>query len=86
MALKGVKVIEMAGLAPVPYCGMILADFGASVTRIDRVRIGERTAVRQRVHLHSVVSNGLWKKICRSMCAHVLRRSHSFIHLFRIMQ
>ena len=38
MALKGVKVIEMAGLAPVPYCGMILADFGATVTRIDRVR------------------------------------------------
>ena len=37
MALKGLKVIEMAGLAPVPMCGMILADFGAQVTRIDRV-------------------------------------------------
>ena len=37
MALKGVKVVEMAGLAPVPFCGMILADFGADVTRIDRV-------------------------------------------------
>lgn len=36
MALKGVKVIEMAGLAPAPFCGMILADFGADVTRIDR--------------------------------------------------
>ena len=39
MALKGVKVVEMAGLAPVPFCGMILADFGADVTRIDRVYI-----------------------------------------------
>ena len=24
-------MIEMAGLAPVPFCGMILADFGAQV-------------------------------------------------------
>jgi len=37
MALKGIRVIEMAGLAPVPFCGMILADFGASVIRVDRV-------------------------------------------------
>ncbi len=34
--LDGVKVIEMAGLAPVPYAGMILADFGADVIRVDR--------------------------------------------------
>lgn len=37
MALKGVKVIELAGLAPVPFCGMVLADFGATVIRVDRV-------------------------------------------------
>ncbi|KAF2882411.1 hypothetical protein ILUMI_23781 [Ignelater luminosus] len=37
MALKGIKVIELAGLAPAPFCGMVLADFGASVIRIDRV-------------------------------------------------
>ena len=36
MALKGLRVIEMAGLAPVPYCGQILADYGAQVIRIDR--------------------------------------------------
>lgn len=34
--LQGVRVIEMAGLAPVPYAGMILADFGAEVIRVDR--------------------------------------------------
>lgn len=37
MALNGIKVIELAGLAPVPMCGMILADFGATVTRVDKV-------------------------------------------------
>uniref|UniRef100_A0A182J6M1 Uncharacterized protein n=1 Tax=Anopheles atroparvus TaxID=41427 RepID=A0A182J6M1_ANOAO len=35
MALKGLNVIEFAGLAPGPLCGMLLADFGATVTRID---------------------------------------------------
>ena len=37
MALRGIRVIEMAGLAPAPFCGMILADFGVKVIRIDRV-------------------------------------------------
>ncbi|KAK7484548.1 hypothetical protein BaRGS_00024180 [Batillaria attramentaria] len=36
MALKGIRVIELAGLAPSPFCGMILADFGAKVIRVDR--------------------------------------------------
>lgn len=37
MPLKGIKILELAGLAPAPFCGMILSDFGASVLRIDRV-------------------------------------------------
>ncbi|XP_047359508.1 alpha-methylacyl-CoA racemase isoform X2 [Vespa velutina] len=37
MALKGIKVIEMAGLAPGPFCGMLLAEFGASVIRVDKI-------------------------------------------------
>ncbi|XP_023335153.1 alpha-methylacyl-CoA racemase [Eurytemora carolleeae] len=40
MALKGLKVLELAGLAPAPVCGMILADFGAKVTRVDRLGAG----------------------------------------------
>jgi alpha-methylacyl-CoA racemase len=38
--LDGVHVIEMAGLAPSPYCGMILADFGADVVIVDRLTEG----------------------------------------------
>jgi alpha-methylacyl-CoA racemase len=34
--LKGVKVIELAGIGPGPFCGMMLADMGAEVLRIDR--------------------------------------------------
>ncbi|XP_036385632.1 alpha-methylacyl-CoA racemase [Megalops cyprinoides] len=39
MALAGVRVIELAGLAPAPFCGMILADFGARVIRVDRTKV-----------------------------------------------
>ena len=34
--LSGVKVLEFAGLGPAPFCGMLLADLGADVVRIDR--------------------------------------------------
>ena len=41
MALKGIKVIELVGLAPAPFCGLILSDFGANVIRVDRVSLFE---------------------------------------------
>lgn len=34
--LHGIKVIEMAGIGPGPFCGMLLSDMGADVVRIDR--------------------------------------------------
>ena len=34
--LAGVKIIEMAGVGPAPFAGMLLADMGAGVVRIDR--------------------------------------------------
>lgn len=34
--LQGVKVVELAGIGPGPFCGMMLADMGAEVLRIDR--------------------------------------------------
>ena len=34
--LKGLKIIEMAGLGPGPFCGMVLADLGAEIIRVDR--------------------------------------------------
>lgn len=36
MALRSVRVLELAGLAPVPYCGQVLVDYGAEVVRVDR--------------------------------------------------
>jgi alpha-methylacyl-CoA racemase len=34
--LHGIKVIELAGVGPVPFCAMLLADLGAEVIRVDR--------------------------------------------------
>jgi alpha-methylacyl-CoA racemase len=34
--LAGVKVVEIAGLGPTPYAGMLLSDMGADVIRVDR--------------------------------------------------
>ena len=34
--LNGVKVIELAGIGPCPMCGMLLAELGADVIKIDR--------------------------------------------------
>ena len=35
--LDGVRVVELAGLGPCPMCGMLLAELGADVLRIERV-------------------------------------------------
>lgn len=37
LPLAGLRVVEFAGLAPVPLVGKMLGDFGAAVTRIDRL-------------------------------------------------
>ena len=37
-ALNGVKIIEFAGIGPAPMCGMLLADMGAELLRVDRLQ------------------------------------------------
>ena len=34
--LRGRKILELRGLGPAPFCGMLLADMGAEVVRVDR--------------------------------------------------
>jgi len=34
--LQGFKIIEVAGIGPTQFCGMLLADMGASVIRLER--------------------------------------------------
>lgn len=34
--LNGIRIVELAGIGPGPFCGMMLADHGAEVLRVDR--------------------------------------------------
>ena len=40
--LAGLKIIELAGIGPGPFCGMMLSDMGADVIRIDRIASAPR--------------------------------------------
>jgi alpha-methylacyl-CoA racemase len=40
--LHGIRIIELAGIGPGPFCGMMLSDMGAEVIRVDRLRPGAR--------------------------------------------
>lgn len=45
--LDGVRVVELGGVGPTPFCGMYLGDMGADVIRIDR-RLGDDPLSRRR--------------------------------------
>jgi alpha-methylacyl-CoA racemase len=36
--LEGVKIVELAGIGPGPFAGMLLSDMGADVVRVDRAQ------------------------------------------------
>ncbi|MGI9201065.1 MAG: CaiB/BaiF CoA transferase family protein [Woeseiaceae bacterium] len=39
--LNGFKIVEVAGIGPGQFCGMLLADMGAQVIRVDRHETGD---------------------------------------------
>ncbi len=53
--LQGFRIIELAGIGPGPFAGMMLADMGAEVLRVDRAQ-----AVRDDgpVPVHDVLGRG----------------------------
>jgi len=72
--LLGIKIIELAGIGPGPFCGMLLADMGAEVIRIDRSKGGSKrfpdvlTRGRQSiaVDLKSEAGKAVVLKLCES--------------------
>lgn len=38
--LAGIRVVELAGIGPGPFCAMVLSDLGAEVIRVDRAGSG----------------------------------------------
>ena len=57
--LRGVKVVEMAGIGPAPACGMLLADLGAEVTVIERAHANPNAAGSfDTAALHKTIHHG----------------------------
>lgn len=69
--LDGVRIIEFAGIGPGPFCGMMLADHGAEVIRIERPggRLDPRDALsrnRKSIVLNTKTAEGV--AIARDLC------------------
>ena len=47
--LEGLRIVEMAGIGPGPFAGMMLADHGAEVIRVERPGAGARVAAQRDV-------------------------------------
>jgi alpha-methylacyl-CoA racemase len=80
--LTGYRVVELAGLGPGPFAGMVLADMGADVIRVDRpggldrrhdpLNRGRRSVT---IDLKQPDGAAVVRRLCRS--------SHAFIEGFR---
>ncbi len=71
--LTGIKIIELAGIGPGPFCGMMLSDMGAEVIRVDRAGSrarGQDVLARGRksiaVDLKSEAGREVVLKLCES--------------------
>jgi alpha-methylacyl-CoA racemase len=74
--LSGYRILELAGIGPGPFCGMMLADMGAEVIRIDRPggnpmgEMGHEVLFRNRrtlaLDLKNQESAGIVLKLCET--------------------
>ncbi len=71
--LDGVRVLEFAGLGPVPFCGMLLSDLGADVIQVNRPGTPPPAAhavtSRGRCHLVLDLKQPGDAERCRALCA-----------------
>ncbi len=83
--LSGFKVVEMAGLAPGPFCAMMLADMGAEVLRVARPGAPDPTEARHYLVNRSRHSVALDLKSARGLetLRRLLAGADAFIEGFR---
>jgi len=70
--LAGIRIIEMAGIGPAPFAGMMLADHGADVVRIERpgaARRGSNVLSRSRSSVALDLKNPAAIEIVRRLAA-----------------
>jgi alpha-methylacyl-CoA racemase len=69
--LHGVRVLELAGLGPAPFCGMLLSDLGAQVVQITRPGASrpcfEKVLNRGRLSLSLDLKQAFAIEVCRAL-------------------
>lgn len=69
--LAGTRIIELAGIGPGPFCGMMLSDMGAEVIRVDRAgggRRGRDVLTRGRKSIAVDLKNPEGKEVILKLC------------------
>ena len=80
--LTGIRIVEFAGIGPAPFAGMMLADHGADVIRIERPGgvLDPRDALsRNRKSIILNTKSDAGKTIARDLC----RQAHGLIEGYR---
>lgn len=69
--LSGIKIVELAGIGPGPFCGMMLADMGAEVIRVDRAGPARRSGdvlTRGRKSISVDLKSDAGKEVVLKLC------------------
>src|SRR5581483_7506069 len=74
--LAGYRILELAGIGPGPFCGMMLADMGAEVIRVDRpggnpmAELGHEVMFRNRRAVAIDLKNPRGAETILKLCEH----------------
>ncbi|CVL07979.1 related to isopenicillin N-CoA epimerase [Fusarium mangiferae] len=79
--LRDLRVVELAGLAPGPFCGQLLSLYGASVLRVDRAGVSENQDILTS-HKSSIILD-LKNKDCIRLLKDLLDKADILIDPFR---
>jgi alpha-methylacyl-CoA racemase len=81
--LSGLKVVELAGIGPGPYAGMLLADLGAEVTRVGRVGMDDHGAGDPTLRNRRSITLDLKKADAVEVVLRLVERSDVLLEGFR---
>ena len=64
--LSGIKIVEICGIGPGPFCAMHLADLGADVIAVERDAPAGAPSTLLNRGKRSIVADLLWGLVCQA--------------------
>jgi alpha-methylacyl-CoA racemase len=82
--LEGIRIVELAGIGPAPFCAMLMADMGAEILRIERREPADaHTALAALNRGRRSVAVGLKKPAAAEALLPIVERADALIEGFR---